>query len=224
MDLYDVIYISYLVPMARIHHFIPPILSLAVDESERTYVSFVAMRCRRVKLSIFPWPCFHYDQLNLRTYVIDPITDTPAVYFFRSGVSLGIVPMLTRIISIPWERITFQLDENYSSRYYASGNWLGELYFEIELSTEGVQEKSIIDHLTGPMIGFMGSQNKLRRFKITHQALEVQSAVLRKIRFPLPVEKGLVMDSELQKPDSVLIVPEAKFTVYLPPRSISERG
>jgi len=224
MDLENVIYISYLVPVERIRQHVPQILPLVSENEGRVYVTFVAMKCHRVRLSGMGWPRFNYDQLNLRTYVTDPKSGALAVYFFHSGVSIGIVPRMTGLLGIPWEKISFDLDTSSTSSYRASGNWLGEVAFEIERRADDELEESIVRHLTGPMMGFMGGKGKVRGFRINHRPLEVRSAVLKSIRFPLPVEKGLVRGDELQKPDSVLLVPEAEFTVYLPPHRVPEKG
>ncbi|MFC2018087.1 DUF2071 domain-containing protein [Chloroflexota bacterium] len=224
MDLESLVYISYLVPSGRVRQFVPRVLPLASDEGGNAYVSFVAMRCRHVRLSGIPWPRFNYDQLNLRTYVSDPQTGAPAVYFLKSGVSIGIVPLITRLMGIPWEKISLNMDASSRPIYRAWGNWLGQVDFEIGSRVGEALQEQVVRHLTGPMMGFMGGQGKLRRFRINHRSLEVHKAVLSYIRFPLPVEEGLVSETELQKPDSVLMVPEAEFTVYLPPHRVSERG
>jgi hypothetical protein len=216
MDLANVLYISYLVPLTRIRQYVPRMLAFASDAADRVYVSFVAMKCHRVRLSGLPWPQFNYDQLNLRTYVLDPQTGNPAVFFLQSGVSMGIVPVLTRLMGIPWEKIEFDLDSTSQPRYRVSGEWLGELNFEIESPVGVSPRESIVQHLTGPLMGFMGSENKLRSFRISHRVLKVQPAALRSIRFPLPVEKGLVTETELETPDNVFMVPKAEFNVHVP--------
>lgn len=221
MNLANVLYVSYLVPSVRIRPLVPPFLSLSTDDADQVYISFVAMKCRRVRLSIIPWPRFNYDQLNLRTYVTDPKTGNPAVYFFQSGVSLGVVPMLTRIMGIPWEKIVFEMDSTFQPAHTASGYWLGDLSFKVESPVGELPQDSIIEHLTGPMMGFMGPVGKTRSFRINHRALKVQPAILRSIEFPLPIEKRLINETELNNPANILMVPEAEFTVYLPPRGVS---
>lgn len=223
MGLESLVYISYLVPAGRVRHFVPRVLPLASDEGGNVYVSFVAMKCRNVRLSGIPWPRFNYDQLNLRTYVSEPQTGTPAVYFLKSGVSMGIVPLITRLMGIPWEKISFNMDARSRQVYRAWGSWLGQIDFEIGSRGGEALQEQVVRHLTGPMMGFMGGEGKLRRFRINHRSLEVQEAVLNYIRFPLPVEEGLISETQSQKPDSVLMVPEAEFTVYLPPRRVPER-
>ena len=224
MDLEDLIYISYLVPSDRLRKTVPLVLPIASDGEGQVYVSFVAMKCKRVRLSGLRWPRFNYDQLNLRTYVSDPQTGAPAVYFLQSGVSISTVPLITRLLGIPWEKISFDLNMIAGSLYQASGKWLGEIEFEIESRNNEAVQESIIHHLTGPMIGFIGDEGKLRRFKIGHRSLKVHPVVLNSIRFPLPVSRGLIMENELQRPDNVLMVPKTEFTVYLPPHRVRERG
>jgi hypothetical protein len=84
MDLHNLLYVSYLVPVDRIRLLVPSELKLA-SFNHKVFVSIVAMQCRRVHLFDLKWPSLSYDQLNLRTYVIDPKTGKPAVYFFKSG-------------------------------------------------------------------------------------------------------------------------------------------
>jgi len=220
MDLANVIYISYRLPVSRIRPLIPNVLPVASDHNNNAFVSFVAMSCRRVRLSAFPWPRFNYDQLNLRTYIRDPKTGDPAVYFFQSGVSLGIIPPITHLAGIPWEKISFQLHSDGVSGYQASGQWRDDIHFEIVAPDGELPEDSVVEHLTGPMMGFMGSNGKLRSFRISHRALEVRPARLKSIEFSMPINNGLITADKLRQPDSVLMVPHAQFTVYLPPRRI----
>ncbi|MBW2011476.1 MAG: DUF2071 domain-containing protein [Deltaproteobacteria bacterium] len=236
MTLNHVFYISYLVPASRIRPFLPVVLPPATAFPEHMFVSIVGMKCNNVRLSGFPWPSFDYGQLNVRTYVIDPQTGNPAVYFFQSGVSSCIVPLLTSIFGITWERIDFDLqpylnEEAAQPSYKVIGGWQEDLYFEIvesESSREGMEvfadPESEITHITGPLIGFMGSTGHTIRFEISHLPLEVHRARLLGIRFQLPVAMGLLKEGELSKPDSVLLVPRWEFTVYLPPRRVYPRS
>lgn len=218
MDLHNVLYVSYLVPVDRIRPLVPSELTLA-STNDKVFISIVAMRCRRVHLSGLRWPSFSYDQLNLRTYVADPETGKPAVYFFKSGVSSKLINTATSILGIPWERISFSLfterSDTGATYYRAAGNWNGEI--EILMKSPVVEDlsKTVIEHITGPMAGFIGSDKRLKRIAIEHKVLDVRALSLLRIRFNLPVEAGLLITSELDKPDSVLIVPESRFTVFI---------
>ncbi|MBA3035314.1 MAG: hypothetical protein FP814_02355 [Desulfobacterium sp.] len=220
MNLHNVFYISYLVPAARIRSLVPKALKLASDENNKVYVSFVAMKCLRARFSVFPLIKLSYYQLNLRTYVSDPKTGDAAVYFFNSGVSLGIIPVLTRFIGIAWEKISFNVSKDYKGRYHATGYWLGEFSFEIDIAPSKKLNDAEALHITGPMMGFIGPEGKTQGFRINHQALKVYPAVLNNIEFPLPLDNGLVTSKELHDPDSVLVVPEAEFMISLPPAKV----
>lgn len=219
MDLRDVLYVSYLVPSTRIRPLVPSALPLA-SIGDGVFVSLVAMQCKRVHLSALKWPSFNYDQLNLRTYVFDPQTGKPAVYFFKSGVSSRFIPMATRILGIPWQRISFALriegsDINNVDKYRASGHWYGDIDIEMQTSADINRDAATVEHITGPMAGFIGNGNRLKKIDIEHKALEIRALSLSRIKFRLPVEAGLLLESELGSPDSVLMVPVSKFTIHI---------
>jgi len=218
MDLQNVLYLSYLVPVDRLRPLVPPGLRLNATGSA-VFLSIVAMQCRKVHLSFLGWPSFSYDQLNLRTYVIDPKTGDPAVYFFRSGVSSNLIPVATRLLGIPWERISFSLaaeqDGSGADFYKAAGDWNGEIEIQMKSAPAEDSDATVIDVITGPLAGFIGSGERLKRIAIKHQVLDVRRLSLLQIRFPLPVEAGLLAAPELEKPDSVLIVPESQFSVFI---------
>ncbi|OPY89476.1 MAG: hypothetical protein A4E72_01095 [Syntrophus sp. PtaU1.Bin208] len=218
MDLHNVLYVSYPVPVDRVRPRVPSELTLAAVQG-RVFLSIVSMQCRNVHLSGLKWPSFHYDQLNLRTYVLDPKTGKPSVYFFKSGVSSTFIPVATRILGIPWERISFDLVEERSEEgedfYKAVGSWDGDIEIWMKASDEEDLNSAVIESITGPRLGFIGSGGSLKRIAIEHEVLDVRRLSLLRIRFPLPVEAGLLSVSELENPDSVLIVPESRFSVYL---------
>jgi len=219
MDLRDVLYISYRVPSTRIRPLVPSALPLASID-DRVFVSLVAMQCRQVHISSLKWLGFNYDQINLRTYVIDPETGKPAVYFFKSGVSSRFISMATRIIGIPWQRISFALriessGINNIDKYRASGHWYGDIDIEMQTSGDINQDMSTVEHITGPRAGFIGSGDSLKRIDIEHKALEIRALSLSRFKFSLPVEAGLLQESELESPNSVLMVPVSKFTIHI---------
>ena len=46
-----------------------------------------------------PTPRIPFDQVNIRTYVIDPVTKKPAVYFVQCGISGALITFLYRVLS-----------------------------------------------------------------------------------------------------------------------------
>lgn len=233
MTLNHVFYISYLVPISRIQPFLPEFLQPATVFPEQMFVSIVGMKCNDVRVYGFSRPSFDYDQLNVRTYVIDPQTGKPAVYFFRSGVSSGIIPWLTSIFGITWETIDFDLQPYLSEDparpgYKVIGHWQEDLYFEIAESELSSEEKGLfpdlaseISDITGPRVAFMSSDKHTIRYEATQQIQSVHRARLLDIRFQLLVTMGLLKETELSKPDSVLLASQTKLGAYLPPQRVS---
>jgi len=177
-----------------------------------------------------PWPRFAYNQLNVRTYVVDPATGAHAVYFIRSGVTSRVTSALTGLIGLPWEHIDLRLEsasghDSDQADVTAVGRWGGDVRIMAHVSTSMPASvhpfdsvESAIDHLTGPLIGFIGPENAVKRFEIRHKALEVHQAGLQEMRFDLLPTIDLVDSRRMQQPDNLLHVPEAEFTVCLPAR------
>lgn len=233
MNLYHVLYVSYLLPVSRIGLHVPDEIPMSTFEPDRAFVSVVCMKCANVRLSKFPWPRFNYDQLNVRTYVKDPITGNNAVYFIQSGVTSTMTSYSTRLIGIPWQRIQFRMvlentnDDTVYTDYSAYGNWNGEVSISASFSNSHkshddslLSSDSSIEHITGPLLGFIGPAGSIMRFGIRHRALDILRGELVKIHFPILNSMGLLEEWEMIQPYSVLLVPEAEFTVLLPPRQI----
>ncbi|UCC59246.1 MAG: hypothetical protein JSV02_05650 [Dehalococcoidia bacterium] len=58
------------------------------------------------------------------------------------------------------------------------------------------------------------------RFGIRHKALDVWSGKLDEISYPFLLTAGILDEEEILQPHNVLLVPEAEFTIMLPPRRI----
>ena len=226
------LYVSYLAPPPQVRPHVPDILPLSIVAGDKVFVSIVSMKCNDVRMTAFPWPAFNYSQLNIRTYVKDPKTGKPAVYFLRSGVSSTMVSALTRLFGMSWQKVVFNLQPGQSrdgryGDYSAYGKWDGDI--NIRATESGLTEKavepfdssqSLIDHLTGPLIGFGGPKGSTKRFAIRHRPLEVRAGGLQSIQFGLLRSMNLMSESAMEKPHNVLLVPQAEFTVCLPPRLV----
>jgi hypothetical protein len=231
MNLRNVLYISYLLPEARVRPVVPANLPLDTWDSVGVFVSIVSMSCRSVRLSYLPWPVFNYNQLNLRTYVVDPSTGNRAVYFLQSGVTSAATSYSTKAIGISWQHISYDLNvycenENDHEMYIAAGNWNGEIRINASVLWPGERDdrqdnlEAIEKHITTPLVGFIGPPGRVRRFEIRHHSLEVLSGWLKDIDLPLVLSNGLLGKEEMLKPHNVLYVPEAEFRVLLPPGRI----
>ena len=195
-------------------------------------ISLVIFRSKNVTSSIFPLLRFSYDQANIRTYVIDPVTGKHAVFFLKSGITSPLVSFLTGILSIPWISIAMGVDVRYENdrfdQYRVEGTW--EESFSIELTSDHdsvpnlapFQDLEEATHfITGPAVGCYGASEKLIRFEVNHSAIKASRGKLSTIHCPILVSSGLLTDKELVNPQSALIAPYGRFTVFMPPALLS---
>jgi hypothetical protein len=232
MILRQVLYVCYRVPASLIRPYVPNKLHLAIVGEDEVFVSIVSMTCERVRLASLPWPTFNYNQLNVRTYVNDPQTGNHAVYFFHSGVTSSLISILTGFFGIPWQNIELYTNHSYNdnlhlSHYSIFAEWEGKISIKSDDFREELDEiapfgspEQAIDYLIGPLIGFIGPTEGTSRFEIRHKPLQHLIGRVTEIYFPLIIDSGLLEQEKLARPSSVLLVPEAHFTVILPPRHI----
>lgn len=228
MTLKDVLYISYDVPMTKLRKLVPEPLQLATLGKDMAFISIVVLRSTRVRLTTLPFLRFNYNQLNIRTYVIDPVSGRNAVYFLNSGVTSVMISLMTRISGIPWQYIDLNIELNPHQEILsclARGNWQGNYYIKCQALSEDLKEiplfennKDAVDFLIRPLIGFIGDNRRLGRFEIQHPEVEPQNWQLTEFDFPLFSDLGVVDESN--KPHSVFFLPTADFSIYLPPRKI----
>lgn len=228
MTLNNVLYISYAVPAKQLRKLVPEQLQLATMDKDKAFISIVILRSTRVRLRNLPFIRFNYNQLNIRTYVIDPVSGQQAVYFLSSGITSAFISLATRITGIPWHLIDMNIDVNphaETGSYLAGGNWHADFSIKSQVHSEDVKEISIfknnkeaVDFLIRPLIGFIGDKKRLGRFNIQHPEVEPETWQLTELDFPLFSELGIV--DELNKPHSVFFLPMADFSIYLPPRKI----
>lgn len=232
MTLRDVLYLNYTVPPSELRRLVPAVLPLAVAGDDRAFLSVVALRSTRVRLNLFPFLRFDYFQLNIRTYVTDPLTGRPAVYFLQSGVTSRFISGVTRLAGIPWQSIVLQTESipaGDGCRYRASGSWNGSFSVEARVSSAQSGQpplfedrRAAVDFLIRPLIGFIGNGRRLGRFTIRHPEVSPGDGALVSLDFPLLESLGVVAGPE--SPHSVFWLPEAGFSIYLPPAGIKQRG
>ena len=228
MVLKNVLYISYAVPATRLRALVPETLQLATVGNDIALISIVVLQSTQVRLRPLAFPRFNYNQLNIRTYVIDPVSGRHAVYFIRSGVTSAFVSLVTRLSGIPWQFIDLGIEVNPSEKtdsYWARGNWYGQYNLKCQPLLEDIEEmplfenrRDAVDFLIRPLIGFIGDKRRLGRFNIQHPEVEPQSWQLMELDFPLFTDLCVV--DELENPHSVFFLPMADFWIFLPPKTI----
>jgi len=228
MTLRDVFYISYAVPAARLNPIIPDVLPLATLDDDMAFISIVALQSTKVRLSLLPFLHFKYYQLNIRTYVNDPVSGEHAVYFLRSGVTSRFISLVTRTTGIPWQYIDLVTEvntKNETNFYLALGKWEEDFSINAQSLLDNFtalpffdNRESAVNFLIRPLIGFVGDSRRLGRFTIQHPEVEPKTYTLTKLAFPLFTHLGAV--DELGNPHSVFFLPTADFEIHLPPTGI----
>jgi hypothetical protein len=232
MLLRDMLYVSYLIPASRLSPLLPPALKPAVVDGENVFVTLVIFQGKTSGGATIPTPRIPFDQVNIRTYVIDPVTRMPSVYFVHCGISGGLITFLYRTLSgMPVEHTPFSIKpergvDNSYSRYEVSGMWHGPFTIEAEeispaLTTlppfPNVQEA--IDYLIDPLVGFYSDGSVLRRLEVYHDPLVPRVCRPTKIIFPYLSQLGIVPEDEVSLPHNILLIPFTPFLIYLPARS-----
>lgn len=230
MILRDVIYVTYALPAKILQPLVPKALKLATVGDDVAFISLVALQSTRVRLPSFPILKFNYNQFNIRTYVIDPISGQSAVYFIRSGVTSRFISLATSTAGIPWERIELTNDFNGPEEVRSArinGDWEGSFFLRVHSGADSSavpsffqDRKSAIDFLIRPLIGFSGDSRRLVRFTIQHPEVQPESWVLEEL--DCPVFRSLV-EIDLNNPHSVFFLPTADFSIYLPPKRIQSK-
>jgi hypothetical protein len=230
MDLFDVLYLSYLAPVERLKPMVPGNLPFALTTGGKTIFSVVIFHSKHVSASLLPFIHFAYDQANIRTYVRDPATGKPAVLFLKSGITSRLVAGAAGLMGIPWQPVSVTVDAEYAGhtlrRYDVDGLW-GES-FHIRLREGGDHTRvgpfedphEAVRFITGPGVGLYGRLTGLVRFEVRHSVVEPLAGAISRIEFPLLESLGLLKREELSTPLHAIVAPHAHFTIFMPPAII----
>ena len=235
MTLCNVLYISYAVPERSLRDLVPDFIRLATLEKDIAFISIVVLRSTRVRINSLPFAHFNYNQLNIRTYIIDPITGKHGVYFLKSGVTSRFISLATRMAGIPWQQIDLEVQVNPDINgprycYNAVGNW-HESFNITAMEAPQPQNKltlfadmeSAVDYIVRPLIGFFGEKNgHVGRFTIWHQDIMPQIWQLQQVNFPSLNTLGIT--EGIGDPHSVFFLPQADFYIDMPPTLIKRKG
>lgn len=232
MILYDVLYLSYLVPVARVRPLIPERLPLATVDGEQAVVSVVLFHVLEAKAARLPSPRLSYNQVNVYTFVTAPDSGEHAVYFLRKGMTRRSAARFARWLGMPVEPVHLDIRPRRDRRlryehYAARGHWRGEIYIEADEVAPRVESlppfpsgQEAVIFLTDPLVGFYGNGRRLLRLDAWHPRFQPRVARAARVEFPLLVEMGLVDADDLPHPHSVLLAPREHFLIHLPPRRV----
>jgi uncharacterized protein YqjF (DUF2071 family) len=235
MDIYDVLYLSYLTPESRLHRYIPRSFTPSIVRDEMVFLSIVCFHSRDVRVAGLPFMKFSYDQINIRTYVKDPYSGKNGVLFLHSGIVSPFVALSTNMLGFPWKNIMFQIhatkNGNCYTEYRATGAWNGSINISVrEDATKNCNNTlpenlaETIRHITTPETGFYKMREGALRFEVKHTKIKPHIGSISHIDFPFLESTNLLTQQEMSKPDSVLIAEKATFTAFMPPQRIKHNA
>jgi hypothetical protein len=232
MDIIDVLYLSHLIPIPRISPYIPKPLTPAPFANDKVFLSVVCFRSKNVRLAGVPFMKFSYDQINIRTYVKDPISGKNGVLFLFSGIDSSFISLSTNILGFPWKNMPFRLktlkdENNQFGQYHAAGIWNGTIDIKIAEATSpplpADPSHSFGDaaqYITSPTLGFYNIKGSALRFEVRHTEIKPRRGRVLCIDFPFLTSSGLLTTQEMTKPESTILADKGTFTVHLPPQKI----
>jgi hypothetical protein len=230
MDIYHILYLSFLVPAERILPYLPGPLQPALFREGKVFLSVVCFHSRDVRAGGLPFLKFAYDQINIRTYVRDPLTGRNGVLFLFSGIASPFIAFSTNILGFPWQNISFRLEaergsNSLYSRYEAHGAWQGPIDLRMSEWEPGepggnmpLNPEETFRYITSPGTGFYNIKGRPLRFEVRHSEINPRPVAVREMTFPFLLSSGLLTDEECSAPESVLIAHKGTFTIFLPPQ------
>ena len=203
------------------------------DGAFKAWVSMVPFKVHDFRFVGAPWFKFYFGQTNYRTYVIDRETGRRAVWFFGTTLDSWSVFIPRYAWKLPWHHGHIEFDCSFDStrgRYTAykmtaRSDW-APVELELEDSGQLVTQlpgsndpEAGLAILTYPLLGVCyRSDGALGMYRIWHDRLTLSTGRCVRARVGLFHRLGIVPFAEQAQPHSVLIQPEAEFTIYLPPR------
>lgn len=231
MTLRDMLYVSYLLPAARITKILPNGLEPATTGDGDVFLSLVIFRGSTRAAFRIPAPPIPFDQINIRTYVVDPQTRKPAVYFVRCGINGRFITFMYRALSgMPVEHAPFRIsggadDDGHYKNYLAEGYWHESFSLAAEetgpslkaLEPFGSAEEAL-QYLMDPLTGFYSAWGGVRRLEIFHEPLKPKTCRAIHVNLPYLEGLGLLNAGEIKDPHNLLLVPHTPFEIFLPPK------
>jgi uncharacterized protein YqjF (DUF2071 family) len=231
--------VTYAIPPERLaphlpSRFVPELVH--IDGKTRALVSAVPFLDTEFRSARFWTPGLVMGQTNYRLYAIDTATSARIAWFFATTLDSAFVIVPRVLWGMPWNggRMRFDCELDAATgryRKYAmktEGAW-AEAELELEVTHEDAGALDGFDDVEGglfvvthPLVGFFRRPDGgVSTYSVWHDRLQLKRAHAKISRFGLFDRLGLVSVVEQATPHSVLVQPEADFTIYLPPRHSS---
>jgi hypothetical protein len=189
-----------------------------VEHGGAAYSSALLFRNRALRPVPFGFPRFSGPQVNVRSYVVDPITAQPgAVYFHSLELDAQTVSAFSRaLFRVPFGHRSFAIESSrHPARWSAQGD--GVDIVAAESSSPHPFAPALIDLWSNSHSGYFATASgRLKGWSIWHRPQMLRSMALEKFSLAPAARIGL----EGIEPVSVYLVDSIDYEVYLPPRTI----
>ncbi|MEO2048307.1 MAG: DUF2071 domain-containing protein [Pirellulales bacterium] len=231
--------ITYLVEpdllRTHMHPRFEPDCITSPDGGQQALISVVPFVDRDFRFVRCPWPKWSFGQTNYRAYVTDTETGEHVAWFFGTSLASFTVNIPRFAWKLPWHNAQIRFQAQYDTnlgryteyRMTTRSEWAPA---ELELEDSGRPPRQLSGFpdlesglvlLTHPMRGyFYRRDGKLGSYSIWHDQLQTTEGRVIRANFPLLQQLDLVQEGDISAIHSVLMQPETKFTIYLPPVAV----
>ncbi len=233
MILYDMLFISYLVPEERLQPLLPPGITPAWVMERQAIIGVWLFHVLEAKAARVPSPRLAYNQANVYTFVRDPITQEKAMFLLRASVTAGAVARVARWLKIPVDVIRLEITPERDKRlryrrYQAQGEWTGTLQVEVDEVAPRLNDlppfanaQAAAVYLTDMLIGLYAPGTDIRRMEAWHPRLQPRVAQARMVQLPILTHLGVITEDEMARPHCVLLAPRGHYLLHLPPHRVT---
>jgi hypothetical protein len=215
VTLNDLLIVTWQRDRAELQQTLPPRLA-PVEHGGACFSSALLFRNRALRPVPFGFPRFSGPQVNVRSYVVDPVTGIPgAVYFHSLELAARAVAAFSRaLFRVPFAHRSFAIRSSRDPvRWSAEG--VGVDIVAVESPSPHTFDSALVDLWSNPHTGcFQGPSGRLRGWSIWHRPQRLHSMRLERFRLEPAARIGL----EGIEPVSVYLVDTIDYEVYLPPR------
>ena len=231
--------ITYAVPVERLTPHIPgerfEVPVFEIDGKRLALLSVVPFIDDGFRFWLFPFVRFHFAQTNYRVYVIDRASGQPCVWFFGTTLGGWPVRVARRLWKIPWYPAKYshrcEVDPA-SGRYvtfqYETWSDWGDARVDLEDTGTPIpvlpgfaSKDEMVLVLTHPVDGyFRRLDGNLGTYSVSHEVLALTVGAAKDLYFALLERLKVLTPEEMQTPHSVLLCPETRFHIYMPPKRL----
>lgn len=227
--------ITYAIPAERLRAHVHERFEIETFEigGERlALLSVVPFEDAGFHFAKLPFLRFDFHQTNYRIYVIDKLSGERVVWFLGTTLGSWTVSVCRALWGFPWHRARYETQHSWNGaegrygvfRYEIESEWAPAV---IDLRDTGeappvlpgfADRDEMMLCLTQPLVGFYHRLNgTLGTYSVSHGLLQLSVAEPRELYFGLLERLGILSLQEMDEPFSVLICPETRFRIHMPP-------